>query len=66
MRARRIAGGVLGLVAFLAVLAVGLPISGLLAGLVSYGDHALGLRILAVALAVPGPVLVTTIVKLMF
>ena len=43
-------------VTFLAVLAVGLPISGLLAGLVSYGDHALGLRILALALAVPANV----------
>ena len=37
---------------FLGVLAVGLAISGLLAGLVSYGQHDLGLRILAQALAV--------------
>jgi len=43
-------------VAFLGVLAVGLPISGLLAGLATYGHHALGLRILALALAVPANV----------
>ena len=43
-------------VAFLAVLAVGLPISGVLAGLVTYGHHALGLRILALVLAVPANV----------
>src|SRR5215469_7337281 len=42
--------------AFLAVLAVGLPISGLLAGLVTYGHHSQGLRILALALAVPANV----------
>jgi len=39
-------------VLFLAVLAVGLAISGPLAGLVTYGHHALGFRILAQVLAV--------------
>jgi YihY family inner membrane protein len=43
-------------VAFLAVLAVGLAVSTLLTGLVSYGQHTLGLRILAQALAVPANV----------
>ena len=43
-------------VVFLAVLAVGLPISGLLAGLVTYGHHSLGFRTLALALAVPANV----------
>ncbi len=43
-------------VAFLGVLAVGLAISGLLAGLVTYGHQALGFRILAQALAVPANV----------
>jgi uncharacterized BrkB/YihY/UPF0761 family membrane protein len=43
-------------VAFLGVLAVGLAISGLLAGLVTYGHHALGFRIVAQALAVPANV----------
>jgi YihY family inner membrane protein len=43
-------------VAFLGVLAVGLAISGLLAGLVTYGHHALGFRILAQVLAVPANV----------
>ena len=43
-------------VAFLVVLAVGLAVSTLLTGLVSYGHHALGLRILAQALAVPANV----------
>jgi YihY family inner membrane protein len=43
-------------VAFLGVLAVGLAVSTLLTGLVSYGQHSLGLRILAQALAVPANV----------
>jgi hypothetical protein len=43
-------------VAFLGVLAVGLAVSTLLTGLASYGQHALGLRILAQALAVPANV----------
>ena len=43
-------------VSFLGVLAVGLAVSTLLAGLVSYGHHALGFRILAQALAVPANV----------
>jgi len=37
--------------AFLGVLAVGVAVSALLAGLVTYGHHALGLRVLAQALA---------------
>ena len=43
-------------VAFLGVLAVGLAVSTLLAGLVTYGHHALGFRMLAQALAVPANV----------
>jgi YihY family inner membrane protein len=40
-------------VTFLGVLAVGLAVSTLLAGLVTYGHHELGIRVLAQALAVP-------------
>jgi YihY family inner membrane protein len=43
-------------VAFLGVLTVGLAVSTLLAGLVTYGHHALGFRVLAQALAVPANV----------
>jgi YihY family inner membrane protein len=43
-------------VMFLGVLAVGLAVSTLLAGLVTYGHHALALRVLAQALAVPANV----------
>jgi len=43
-------------VAFLGVLTVGLAVSTLLAGLVTYGHHALGFRMLAQALAVPANV----------
>ena len=43
-------------VAFLGVLTVGLAVSTLLAGLVTYGQHALAFRVLAQALAVPANV----------